>query len=113
MSLDALIFLLINYFGSEKHVKSLAVINCMDQNSNFKLSNSLSMNGFSVVNILLHKNTSITIPTYNMQNFSKDSNLLGVYLDFNCKFAEKVIQSVDISFIFKIQFEKKNNFPFW
>lgn len=102
MSLDALIFLLINYFGSEKHAKSLAVMNCMDQNSNFKLFNSLFTNGFSVVYIPLHENTSTAVSTYYMQNFRKGSSLLGVYLDFNCKFAEKVIQSVDINFIFKI-----------
>lgn len=94
MNLEALIFLLMTYFGSEKHVKSLAIVNCMDQNNSFKLISKLFLSGFSVVNLPLNENINISLSSNYFQDFMKNSHLLGIYLDFNCNFADKFIQSV-------------------
>lgn len=97
MNLEALIFLLMTYFGSEKHVKSLAIVNCMDQNNSFKLMSKLILSGFSVVNFPLNENINISLSSNYFQDFMKNSHLLGIYLDFNCNFADKFIQSVSYS----------------
>lgn len=97
MNLDVILYLLTNYFGVEKHLKSLAVVNCMDPSDNFKLLNNLFLHDIQVVNIRLNKHIDVKLSVDYLQSFSKSSNLMGVYLDYGCDFSDTFIQLVSLN----------------
>lgn len=93
MDLSTLLYLLINYFGNEKFVKSLIVFNCVDQHSNFELSIRLSSNSFTVLILPLNIHTNSS-SVANLMLFSEGLDSMGFFLDYNCASSEKIIDSV-------------------
>lgn len=103
MNLNALIYLLINYFGNEKLVKSLLIANCIDQHNNFNLFNRLFLSGFSVGHISIDENREdISSSVDYLQNFTKGPELLGIYLDSRCNLSKHFIHSASLMF-FKLK----------
>lgn len=93
MNLNSLLYLLITYFGSEKHTRSLAIMNCMNQENNALLLQRLSFDRFTVLFIPVNETSN---PSDKLLKFSRSLNSLGVYLDYNCISSEKIFKAVNV-----------------
>lgn len=96
MNLNAVIYLLINYFGSEKHISSLAIVNCLEEMENVELLKELSFSNFSVLLIPVNEMDGSQL-VKKLTNFSIELNSLGVYLDYSCISSVNIIESVSIN----------------
>lgn len=94
MNLNALIYLLVNFFENERHISSLAIVNCFEEMDNVKLLKELSFNNLSVLLIPLNETNRSELANH-LINFG----ILGVYLDYSCESSDKFIESVSINAI--------------
>lgn len=95
MNLDSLFYLLYHFFGIEKHVESLAIVHCFDENTSAGISRLLSSHGFSMLLIPINE-TNIKQATTAIQRHSCGLNSLGIYLDYTCSSSDKIIESVSM-----------------
>lgn len=108
MNLNYLFYLLGHFFGIERHVKSLAIVHCFDENTSIEILNFLSSYGYQIFSIPINK-LNATQATTIIQEDSKGSNLLGVFLDYECNSSAEFVVSVStIYLMYKIP---KNNVP--
>lgn len=93
MKLNSLVYLSYHFFGIEKHVKSLAILHCFDENFSVGVSRLLSSHSFSILLIPIN-GTNIEPATAAIQSFG--SNSLGIYLDYNCNSSDEILTSVSM-----------------
>lgn len=96
MNLNALLYLLVNYFGSEKHIKSLVVVNCFDKTENFKLLKELSLSKISALSVSINDINETKWPEQ-LIDFSSKTHSLGIYLDYSCSSSEEFIEAVSVN----------------
>lgn len=96
MHLNTMFYLLFHFFGIEKHVKSLAIVHCFDENTNVEISKLLSNHGFSIFLIPIN-DSNITQATMAIQKHSFGLNSLGIFLDYDCNSSEEFITFVSIA----------------
>lgn len=96
MNLNSLVYLLFHFFGIEKHVKSLAIIHCFDENTSFEIMKLLSSHGFSIFLVPINESNIVQAAT-SIQKHGFDLNSLGIYLDYGCNSSEEIIASVSVA----------------
>lgn len=94
MNLNSLIYLLFQFFGIEKQVKSIAIVHCFNENTSVELMKLMSSHGFSILLIPINE-SNIAQSTTAIQRHSFD--ILGIYLDYDCNSSEEIIASVSIA----------------
>lgn len=96
MNLNTLLYLLYNFFGVERHIQSITIVNCLSELDSVKLLKGISTESFSV-----HLMSSNSFNATSSAKFiQKASGSLGVFLDYNCASSDRFIESVSTLILF-------------
>lgn len=117
MNFNALILLLINYFGIQKSTNIVYIVDCLEKSGkefnysmltlmnsiyiqkhfteNLKISKELSAHGFRTNFLSIENSSNITVIAEKIQS---NNNSVGIFLNYNCNGSKDLLNSVSCAF---------------